>query len=33
MFFKGITDEGIQNYYAIDKTTLIQSKTDYIDMS
>lgn len=32
MFFKEITDEDLQNYYAIDKTMFIQNKTDYIDM-
>lgn len=32
MFFKEITDEGLQKYYSIDKTTFIQNKTDYIDM-
>lgn len=32
MFFKEITDEGSEQYYAIDKTKLIQGETDYIDM-
>lgn len=32
MFFKEITDDGSEQYYAIDKTKLIQGETDYIDM-
>lgn len=33
IFFKEITNKGLQKYYSIDKTRLIQNKIDYIDMS
>lgn len=33
IFFKEITNEGLQKYYSIDKTKITQNKIDYIDMS